>query len=73
MKLHIILKLCAFSPRLSELWVLKLENSQYLKKVVESMPRRLQAVINGGTTPLSTSQMCKSTNNGPFSGPESYQ
>ena len=67
----------AFSERLkkevSELSVLRMDDLQYLKKLIESMPRRLQAVINGGKTPPSTSQMCKSTNNWPFSGPESYQ
>ena len=32
---------------ITELWVLRMDNIQYLKNLVESMPRRLQAVING--------------------------
>jgi hypothetical protein len=30
----------------TELWVLKLDNSQYLRNLVKSMPRRLQDVID---------------------------
>ena len=32
---------------ITELWVLRMDNIQYLKNLVESMPRRLQAVIDG--------------------------
>ena len=32
---------------ITELWVLRMDNIQYLKNLVESMPRRLQAIIDG--------------------------
>lgn len=32
---------------ITELWVLRMDNIQYLKNLVELMPRRLQAVIDG--------------------------
>ena len=31
----------------TKLWVLRMDNNQYLKNLVESMPRRLQAIIDG--------------------------
>jgi hypothetical protein len=55
----------------TRLWVLMMDDSQYLRNLVESMPRRLEDVIRREGNP-STSQK-SSTPNGPFLGPKSYQ
>jgi hypothetical protein len=57
------------SQDVTGLWVLKMDNSQYLRNLVESMPRRLEDVIRWEATLPSTSQR-SSTPNGPFSGPK---
>ena len=39
--------LTQLQEEIAELWVLRMENIEYLKNLVESMPRRLQAIIDG--------------------------
>ncbi len=33
---------------IKQLWILKMDDCQYLRSLVESMPRRLQAVLENG-------------------------
>ena len=46
------LPLPALQLEITRLWVTRMENSDYLRSLVESMPRRLQEVISkaGNTT-----------------------
>ena len=53
---------------IKELWTLKMDDIQYLKNIVESMPRRLEVILNeGNATKYSTSQYVARTPSTPKS------
>jgi hypothetical protein len=39
---------------IKRLWIIKMDNSKYLKKLMDSMPRRLRRLLRGWVPPLST-------------------
>ncbi len=47
-----------FKVEIKKLWVLKMDNSQYLKKLMESMPDRIQEVIARDEMPPTTRNVC---------------
>ena len=58
----------------TELWVLRMSDSQYLRNLVESMPRRLEDVTStAGREPIPSTSQYSSTPNWPFSGPKLCQ